>query len=124
MNYSFSISTFHFPLIKKWNDAFALSYRLIAKLLPITAVNGIGTGNKVGKRPPDEHPSGRGSCEYGKPSPFHQLTEVIGRSDISVKSFSGKVVLRITRLTQMTYHIVGMQIDEHTRKNRMTPNKA
>ena len=82
------------------------------------AVNGIGTGNKIGKRPPDEHPgSGRG-CEYGKPRPFHQLTEVIGRSDVSVKPFSGKIMLRITRPAQMTYHIVGMQIDEHTRKKQ------
>ena len=58
------------------------------------------------------------AVSMANPSFQRQFTEVIGRSDVSVKPFSGKIMLRITWPAQMTYHIVGMQIDEHTCKKQ------
>lgn len=81
---------FIYRLINIRKDTFSPSYRLIAEFLPVMPVNGIGTGNEVGKSPPYENPGSRREREYGKTSPFYQLAEVVGGSDVAVKPFGGR----------------------------------
>ena len=99
--------------IDKGDDSLSATHRLVAELLPVAFVNGVGTGHQIGRRPPDKDPCGRRSSQHGKSRPLHQLAEVIARGDITVHATRRQVVLRVTRLAQMTDHMVGMQVDAH-----------
>lgn len=107
--------------VDEGDDAFAAERgEFRAEFALVAAVERCRAGRQVGERPPGENGSGPRPGGDGEADPLGQLAEVVGRADIAEHAAARDVVARVAGLAQAADDRVGVDIDNHARKEEQT----